>query len=322
MSSINSEISRLKNKDVRTRRRALRALFDIDSPTALPAFVPLLEDNDPWFRTKALDAHRKWAKNSSDLEALVEGDKECQRVAAELCSEIGDTEIATTLFQSEDWTTRSFAARALSDDSKMVEEMAGDSHHSVRMIAGEFSKDSDIISMLMEDGHSSVRRTALATASREGLAVKESTLTKALGTSDPSLRSLAAAMTVEQGGKLLAKACKDSNPKVRKAIADQLRIVTKDVDERVELVATTSPEIIIRWLRSRHDPRSTKLRWRLIADTNVDARIRSKLLEQMSGRPKIDVNKLAILTEDDSALVRLAANNLSAAVSELSGERV
>jgi hypothetical protein len=60
----------------------------------------------------------------------------------------------------------------------------------------------------------------------------------------------------------------------------------------------------------------------LIADANVDARIRSKLLEQMSGRPSIDANKLAILTEDDSALVRLAANNLSAAVSELSGERV
>ena len=321
MSSINSEISRLKHKDVRTRRRALRALFEIDSPSALPAFIPLLEEKDPWFRTKALDAHRKWAKNSTDLEALVEGNKECQRLAAELCSEIGEVKIATKLFQSEDWTTRSFAARALTGDAKMIEEMAGDSHHSVRIIASEFSKDPDIVSMLMEDGHSSVRRTAMATASREGITVNESTLTKALGSSDPSLRSLAAAMAVEQGGELLAKACKDTSPKVRKAIADRLRIVTKDVDERVEMVATTSPEIIIRWLRSRHDPRSTKLRWRLIADTNVDARIRSKLLEQMSGRPKIDAKKLAILTEDDSALVRLAANSLSAAVSELSGER-
>ena len=58
MTSVDTEIARLSHKDVRIRRRAVRTLFDLNSHCSLKEFIPLLDDSDPWFRTKAIDAHR------------------------------------------------------------------------------------------------------------------------------------------------------------------------------------------------------------------------------------------------------------------------
>ena len=44
---IDGEISKLRHRDVRERRRAVRVLFDTDIPRALKGFVPLLNDKDP-----------------------------------------------------------------------------------------------------------------------------------------------------------------------------------------------------------------------------------------------------------------------------------
>ena len=46
MAGLESEISRLSNKDIRVRRRAIRKLFDDDNHLALKGFVPMLRDND------------------------------------------------------------------------------------------------------------------------------------------------------------------------------------------------------------------------------------------------------------------------------------
>jgi len=58
----------------------------------------------------------------------------------------------------------------------------------------------------------------------------------------------------------------------------------------------------------------------MIENTNLNSRARSKLIEQMEGRLDIDSQRLAVVAEDDSTLVRIAAMNLSASVAELSGE--
>ena len=52
------------HKDDRQRRRAVRRLFDLDDPESLVGFVPLLGDDDPWFRGKAMEAIRKWMDES------------------------------------------------------------------------------------------------------------------------------------------------------------------------------------------------------------------------------------------------------------------
>ena len=57
---IGKAMARLKHRDIRTRRRAVRTLFEHDDPSVLEAFKPLLDDNDTWFVSKALDAYRMW----------------------------------------------------------------------------------------------------------------------------------------------------------------------------------------------------------------------------------------------------------------------
>ncbi|RJU88406.1 MAG: hypothetical protein DWC02_01540 [Candidatus Poseidoniales archaeon] len=317
MAGLESQISRLSNKDVKIRRRAVRYLFEEDNPDALRGFVPLLKDKDSWFKNKSLDAHRKWAKSSEDLLPLMENN---QRIAGELLEKVDAPEIAKELLSSEDHITRGFAAKSLASVKDLHEKFAADPHHSVRIIAANNSVDVDLISSLISDAHSAVRRSAIATASKEGLKLNQETLEKGLSSSDPALRSLIASLAVKSGGDMLERACKDSNPKVRKAIAETLRRDVDLVDERIDLISRVCPEIIVRWLRSRHDPKASKLRWSMVENTELNSRIRSKLLEQMEGRNDIDLHRLSIIGEDESTLVRLAANNLSASVSELSGE--
>ena len=100
-------------------------------------------------------------------------------------------------------------------------------------------------------------------------------------------------MSVKLGGEILDIASKDSDPKVRKSIADALRQQVDSVDSRIESVAKNSPEIILRWLRMRYDSDSSSLRWSMIEDPSINQRVRSKLIEQMDGRIDIDLERLA-----------------------------
>ena len=59
--SIQSAIAKLKHKDVRQRRRAVRILFDSDAYESVEAFSIYLDDDDVWFRNKAIEAYRRWA---------------------------------------------------------------------------------------------------------------------------------------------------------------------------------------------------------------------------------------------------------------------
>ena len=156
-------------------------------------------------------------------------------------------------------------------------------------------------------------------AAENKLKLSPDTLEAGLSSSDPALRSLVASLAVDSGGYILEKACKDINPKVRKSIADTLRMEVNEVDERIDLIASINPEIILRWLRSRYDPKSSSLRWSMIENTSLNSRIRSKLIEQMDGRSDVDRERLAIISEDNSILVKIAAENLSTSLDELEG---
>ena len=52
---------RLNHKDERQRRRAVRKLFEVNDSNNLDSFVPLLEDDDQWYRERAMEAITKWA---------------------------------------------------------------------------------------------------------------------------------------------------------------------------------------------------------------------------------------------------------------------
>ena len=143
MPNLNTEIARLTNKDVKIRRRAVRALFEEDDPSALRGFVKLLDDPDFWFRNKALDAHRKWATSAEELEPLMANNK---RLVAEMLEKIPDQDIATKLLSEDDHVIRCFAAKILADSDGLHKKFASDEHHSVRIIAAENSNDEKLIS--------------------------------------------------------------------------------------------------------------------------------------------------------------------------------
>ena len=314
MTNIDAEISRLSNKDVKIRRRAVRQLFEEDNPRALIGFVDLLDDSDFWFRNKSLDAHRKWAKNPEDLVPLMKNNK---RLVGELLQRIDAPEIAAELLDEEDHIIRSFAAKSLAKSVDLHPIFADDLHHSIRIIAAENSSDESLISVLIQDKHSAVRKAAIANAVEQKLQLDEKILISGLASSDPSLRSLIATLAVANGGKILEKACKETNPKVKKSIADTLRNDVDKVDERIENIAKIAPDIIVRWLKSRYDQDSSELRWSMIENNSVNPRLRSKLIEQMEGRSDVNKQRLANLAKGNSILVNVAAKNLSASIDEL-----
>ena len=81
---IKATIRQLNNKDVRLRRRAVRKLFELDDPAAIDAFIPLLKENDEWFREKALMAIQRWAsmKDLDLAEKLSKSKKPEERILA------------------------------------------------------------------------------------------------------------------------------------------------------------------------------------------------------------------------------------------------
>ena len=81
---LKATIRQLNNKDVRLRRRAVRKLFELDDPTAIDAFIPLLKDRDEWFRGKALMAIQRWAsmKDLDLAEELSGSEKSEERILA------------------------------------------------------------------------------------------------------------------------------------------------------------------------------------------------------------------------------------------------
>ena len=68
-----SSPTNLNSKDDRKKRRAVRELFELDDENNLSSFIPLLDDKDSWYRSKALEAFRMWSirLDASHLEPLI-----------------------------------------------------------------------------------------------------------------------------------------------------------------------------------------------------------------------------------------------------------
>ena len=91
-------------------------LFKNKKPSILRGFIPLLTDEDIWFRTKSLEAHRRWARTPGDLAPLMDNE---QRLVGELLSKIDAPELAIELLENPDSVTRSFAAKSLSSKEEL-----------------------------------------------------------------------------------------------------------------------------------------------------------------------------------------------------------
>ena len=167
---LNTEMARLSHRDVRQRRRAIRVLFDLDIPRALEAFVPLLDDNDSWFQSKSLEAHRKWAVESGieSLKPLVEHRWiDANRCAANLLSQFGteSEKYANILLEFDDPTCQRKAAASLLQDSENLElaqRLSENTDYQIRKLAYcSSSADKELRSRGINDSNNSVKEAVL-----------------------------------------------------------------------------------------------------------------------------------------------------------------
>jgi HEAT repeat protein len=284
------ELDRLGHKDVRQRRIALRRLFDIDNPAALPAFIELLEDPDEWFQGKAVDALRRWVDDSNRtviLQLSSSADVKRRMLSAELAPRLGSSglDILGVLCGDADATVRRDAWRGrLKFDAGSIPVGVEDEDHIVRRMAVERSGDETLLRGALDDAHSRV----VAAAERR-------------------LSTLGFEMEIDP-----IALCSEPSAKNRKMLSEVLEEVDWAAQAPLLDAIESSPDSMLlpRLLRSKRGSAYDDMRLSLLC--GEDAMVISRVLEHLHGRPvSIEIqSRLADLSAAEDPLIRQAAASL------------
>ena len=314
------ELDRLKHKDVRQRRMAVRRLFEIDNPVALAAFLELLDDQDEWFADKAVVALRRWVDGSHRkvIVALSVRDEIRLRIlAAELSPRIGSEAlpILSTLCTDADISVRREAWGArLKVDSGTIPVAIESEDHIIRKMAISHSGDTEILEAMLSDSHIRVREAALDQMIVIGHSppAVDQLLTGPLRLKAATLRL--PFLVESKDISTIFNLCVDPEPALRKVIAKHLDDVEWfDWDGLFETARDSNdPLLLPRFLRSRRGPRADEMRLNLLQHGNDISRAR--VLEHLHGRnisPSI-IDLLPSLVDDSNPLISQAASSLMA----------
>ena len=313
------ELDRLKHKDVRQRRRAVRRLFELDNPAALTGFVSILDDPDSWFQDKSVEAIRQWAgpENKTLVVSLAVHQSTSIRIlASEIAPRLGSSslDILSTLCLDEDQSVRRAAWRSrLSVDSGSIPVAIVDDDYHVRRMAINRSGDANLIEKSLKDSHVRVRDAALNRLI--ALEIEIEGVDALL--SDNDLRHKVAEyclpfLITNEDQDTISKLCLDCDSALRKILSKHLDTVNwfdwKDV---VAASKQSNDELLLpRLLRSRREPEADTLRMHLLESSSPI--VQSRILEHMHGRQLSDVAHTMVesLTESDDPLVAQAATSL------------
>ena len=314
------ELERLKHKDVRQRRMAVRRLFEIDDSTALAAFIELLEDDDDWFVGKAIDAIRRWVDSSHRKVVVtlsVRNEVRLRHLAAELAPRVGGEAlpILSTLCSDVEQSVRREAWKSrLKIDAGTIPVAIENDDHMIRKMATAHSGDNEILEKMLLDENIRVRETAVD----QMIMIKHSPadLDQLL---DGPLRNKAAKLRFptlieSKNTSVIADLCRNPDASMRKIIAKNLDDVDwlswSDVVDAAR--ESADPLLLPRLLRSRRDPEADTLRHDLLLNGRPASRAR--ILEHLHGRslPESIADLLPSLTEDSDPLIAQSATSLIA----------
>lgn len=327
--SLNTEMARLSHRDIRHRRRAIRVLFDLDIARALEAFVPLLDADDPWFKSKSLEAHRKWSVQYGieSLKPLVEHKWiEANRCAANLLSQFGSEseKYANILLESDDQTCMRKAAASLlqgSSDLQLAQKLSEHSDYHIRKLAYcSQSADQKLRSCGLTDQNNSVKEAVLKI-----IISKQETLTEQdiMGLIESELdSSLLIKPAISLGGNTFLKVIESCSDNKAQHISQVLKEMSLNVeDEQIQsLIESGHLAIIARWLRGRKDKASDELLWQLMDDDRLETIEKARLLERLIGRAgeaEINAKAIEFASHCQDDLLKVTAENLSTAADEL-----
>jgi HEAT repeat protein len=326
---LDSEIARLKHRDVRHRRRAIRVLFDTDIPRALEGFVPLLNDKDPWFRSKALEAHRKWAPKQGidSLRTLATHTwLDARRCAANLLGDFSQdtTEIALLLIEDDDLTCTRKAAEALLKGEQSIKyssEFQSHSDSAIRRLAVlSKSANAEHRNAALADESNSVSEAAIQAVVDNGETLTEDSMKKILkrGLSTKPLLSSA----VQNAGEVLVEIAANADGQTMKTLVKELRSQCDSLeDDALQVLLKNEMYAVVgRWMQGKKSQEIDALRWKIVRDNSVDVIERARLLERLIGRcgeVEIAEENRRFLDECTDELLRISAENLSTASTEL-----
>jgi hypothetical protein len=324
--NIQSAIAKLKHKDVRQRRRAVRILFDSDAYESVEAFSIFLEDNDVWFRNKAIEAYRRWAPLHAPhlLEDLAkQGQLDGQRCVATVLETIYDSKLAAKLsrflLKSEDDVVIRRAVHQLISSKEFTDDELGifqsSEDHVVRAYATAVNGDPIELLKSLEDPHPEVRRQAASTLLLLELETEQNKTLQHSIENDDALWKFAVPIALEQARPNLAELMNTQGNNQRRFLVESLKQAVKEADDpRLRtLIDGNCTSIVARWLVGRNDVKSDELRYELLFDNRVDSIDKSRLLERLLHRQGEDeIQELAekLLSESTDELILSAAQNL------------
>ena len=326
VANIQSAIAKLKHKDVRQRRRAVRILFDADAYESVEAFSPLLEDKDIWFRNKAIEAYRRWAPKHAPhlLEQLAQGGQlDGLRCVANVLESIQESTQAARLSRllldcDDDVIVRRAVHQLISSNEASESELNAfqrSNDYAVRMYATEVSNDVGELLTSLNDSHPDVRRQAASSLFRIELDSEENDALQYAIENDDALWKLAIPIALERHLPNLVELMRAKGNTQRKFLVEALKDAVDEADDsRLRtLIDGDCTSIVARWLVGRNDVKSDALRAEMLFLEHVDSIDKSRLLERLLHRqhePEIQELASKLISESTDELVLSAAQNL------------
>ena len=303
---LKATIRQLNNKDVRLRRRAVRKLFELDDPTAIDAFIPLLKDSDEWFRGKALMAIQRWAsmKDLNLAEKLSNSKKPEERIlACRIAPKVGKSSerILKKMLDDEDNLVKQNAWKNilnLNDD--YIEEAIKSSDVGIRVLAVDkiqlmYKIDNDLIKKIFDDDSSRIRKKAInilkskpelySSGEFDDIIIK-------IAENDNNIQIDALIMLIESGERnelFIQKIplwLENENSKMIKLVVESTE--NKDWGEIDWLINTimssSNDKLISRMLRRKKSIEADKYRKEILLDDDRNAILRSRVIEDLFGK--------------------------------------
>ena len=303
---LKATIRQLNNKDVRLRRRAVRKLFELDDPTAIDAFIPLLKDSDEWFRGKALMAIQRWAsmKDLNLAEKLSNSKKPEERIlACRIAPKVGKSSeriLKKMLDDEENLVKQNAWKNILNLNDDYIEEAIKSSDVGIRVLAVDkiqlmYKIDNDLIKKIFDDDSSRIRKKAInilkskpelySSGEFDDVIIK-------IAENDNNIQIDALIMLIESGERnelFIQKIplwLENENSKMIKLVVESTE--NKDWGEIDWLINTimssSNDKLISRMLRRKKSIEADKYRKEILLDDDRNAVLRSRVIEDLFGK--------------------------------------
>jgi len=325
---IQSAISKLKHKDIRHRRRAIRVLFEANDPNNLHAFEAMLSDEDPWFRGKALEAYRNWApyQEASSLDPLIESSRvEANRTASTILEKMNTdcTKQAMKLIESDDISSVKFAAMYIAKKgaSELNTKLTQHQNSIVRreVVSSPSLNDEDVKKMLSDDDDI-VFKNCIRELNKRNVALTDNELDDTMKREVGKIELVP--ILLKNKDSRVGKATLQLSTKEQKEFLSLLSKYCESSDHPAILSIHNSGDknLLSRWIVRKQGNGFDKFREMLIFDSSVDIVQRARLVETLVGRPSDEfvqdiVEKILAAKEHD--LLVQEAHMLSTALEEI-----